>query len=127
MEGLFFVHTKKELGAVPLDWIGCQDMQYPLPPSDLLLLIRWPGIYRKRSSIRTDLDAFSEVEAYALMASGYLMTKKEFELLQEQHLKAGDTDTWSGYDIYAPCGDWPFRPLEALLDEAGRGQTTRRS
>ena len=30
LEGLFFVHTKKELGAVPLDWIGCQDMQSPI-------------------------------------------------------------------------------------------------
>ena len=28
------------------------------------------------AAIRTDLDAFGDREAYALMASGYLMTKK---------------------------------------------------
>jgi predicted acylesterase/phospholipase RssA len=116
LEGLFFVHTKKELEAVPLDWIGCQDMQSPMPLSDYLTSYNVArDLQEKIAAIRTDLDAFSEVEAYALMASGYLMTKKEFELLQEQHRKAGNPGTWSGYDIDAPCGNWPFRPLEALL------------
>ena len=30
------------------------------------------------ASVRTDLDSFSDVEAYALMLSGYRMTESEF-------------------------------------------------
>ena len=75
-------------------------------------------LQEKIAAIRTDLDVFSEVEAFALMASGYRMTKREFDLLQEQHSKAGSPGTWSGYEIDAPSGDWPFRPLEQLLGSA---------
>ena len=75
-------------------------------------------LQEKIAAIRTDLDAFSEVEAFALMASGYRMTKREFDLLQEQHSKAGNPGTWSGYEIDAPSGDWPFRPLEQLFGSA---------
>jgi hypothetical protein len=32
-------------------------------------------VQRRLAAIRTDLDSFSEVEAYALMTSGYLMTR----------------------------------------------------
>lgn len=116
LEGLFFVHTKKELGSVPLDWIGCQDPQSPMPPRDHLTSYDVAlDLQEKIAAIRTDLDAFSEVEAYALMASGYLMTKREFNLLQEQHQKAGNPGTWGGYYIDAPSGEWPFRALEPLL------------
>ena len=116
LDGLFFVHTRKELEAAPLDWINCQDPQSPAGPEDSLTSY---GIDRelqdKIAGIRTDLDAFTEVEAYALMASGYLITKREFQLLQEQHCKDGNTSTWGGYEIDAAGVDWPFRPLEPLL------------
>lgn len=69
----------------------------------------------KIAGVRTDLDSFTEVEAYALMASGYLMTQREFELLQEQHAKDGKPGTWGGYDVHAPGGEWRFRALEPIL------------
>ncbi|MFZ2405357.1 MAG: pYEATS domain-containing protein [Methylobacter sp.] len=116
LQGLFFVHTKKELESATLDCINCTNPQSPSPlPDHLTSYDVARDLQEKIAAIRTDLDAFSEVEAYALMASGYLMTKREFNLLQEQHQKAGNPGTWGGYDIDAPCGDWPFSPLEPLL------------
>ncbi|HNA70304.1 MAG TPA: hypothetical protein PK473_04645, partial [Nitrosomonas sp.] len=116
LDGLFFVHTKKELESQPLDWINCQD---PRTPAHLQDPKTSYGIDRelqkKIAGIRTDLDAFTEVEAYAIMASGYRIAKREFELLQNQYQKEGHTDHWGGYDIDAPGTDWPFRKLEPIM------------
>jgi hypothetical protein len=68
------------------------------------------------SELRTDLDAFSEVEAYALMASGYLMARRELEVLQQGHLKDGRPGSWGDYDLdAASLTDWPFSPLIPML------------
>ena len=67
------------------------------------------------AGIRTDLDSFSELEAYALMTSGYLMTKRELGELQERHAREGAAGTWGGYRIEAPSKAWPFSPLIQLL------------
>lgn len=116
LEGLFFVHTKKELASAPLDWVNCQD---PTPPLSADGDRTSYGVDRdlqaKIAGIRTDLDSFTEVEAYALMASGYLMTRREFELLQEQHAKDGKPGAWGGYDIHDPGGEWSFGALEPIL------------
>ena len=116
LDGLFFVHTRKELETTPLDWINCQDPQPPVHGQNSLTSY---GIDRelqeKIAGIRTDLDAFTEIEAYALMASGYRITRREFEILQEQHRQSGKPGTWGGYDIDATGVEWPFRPLEPLL------------
>jgi len=117
LEGLFFVHTRKELETESLDWITHSNQHKTLKiEKDSLTSY---GIDRelqeKIANMRTDLDAFTEVEAYALMASGYQITKREFELLQEQHCKEGNPETWGGYDIYAKGVDWPFSPLQLLL------------
>jgi predicted acylesterase/phospholipase RssA len=117
LDGLFFVHTRKELEAQPLDWINSRDPHPPAPAKNNQTSY---GIDRelqeKIAAMRTDLDAFTEVEAYALMASGYRITQREFELLQEQHRKDGKPGTWGGYDIDAAGVDWLFRPLEPLME-----------
>ncbi len=117
LDGLFFVHTRKELETESLDWIS-RSIQHKTPKIDKDSLTSY-GIDRelqeKIATMRTDLDAFTEVEAYALMASGYQITKREFELLQEQHHKEGSPGSWGGYDIKAVGVDWPFRPLLPLL------------
>lgn len=116
LNGLFFVHAKKELETVPLDWINCPDPQLPAKLADSVTSYGVDReLQKKIAGIRTDLDAFTEVEAYALMASGYRITKREFEVLQEQHRKGGNPGTWGGYDIDAAGVEWPFRPLEPLL------------
>lgn len=116
LDGLFFVHTKKELESQPLDWINCQDPRVPVQPQDSKTSYGIDRKLQKRiASIRTDLDTFTEVEAYAIMASGYRIAKREFELLQAQYQKEGHIDNWGGYDIDAPETDWPFRKLEPIM------------
>src|SRR5262249_14870085 len=71
LEGLFFVHLKKELTVVPLDWIDCKDpARVPLRSLATTSYGIDRDIQRHLAGIRTDLDSFTEVEAYALMASG---------------------------------------------------------
>jgi predicted acylesterase/phospholipase RssA len=89
LRGLMFIHLKKDLQAPPVDWIDCEDPfdeftraeYYDLSDPNSLELTRY-GILKKAqlrlSSIRTDLDSFSDVEAYALMTSAYRMTEFEF-------------------------------------------------
>ena len=45
-----------------------------------------PRVQEKLSKMRTDLDAFTEVEAYSLMRDGYLMSHEDLnQLRQESH------------------------------------------
>lgn len=85
LKGLMFLHLKKDLDADPIDWRECQD---PHEASDEARPIARRGvltsyglqkpIQRLISAIRTDLDSFTEVEAFALMTSGYRQAQAEF-------------------------------------------------
>src|SRR5262249_2125828 len=75
---LFFVHLKSELPADDVDWVNCEDPT-PARPREPATYGVDHQIQRYLSGIRTDLDSFSEVEASALMASGYLMASTELE------------------------------------------------
>ncbi|MBF0519332.1 MAG: patatin-like phospholipase family protein [Nitrospirae bacterium] len=76
LQGLLFLHLKKELDADSVDWIGCEIPTEKKLKSPLTSY----GINREcqeyLANIRTDLDYFSDVEAHCLMTSGYLMTEK---------------------------------------------------
>jgi predicted acylesterase/phospholipase RssA len=86
LRGLMFLHLKKDLDADPIDWVGCQD---PFDASDESRPVERRGaltsygirkdVQALLAAIRTDLDAFSDTEAYALMTSGYLMAEHEFK------------------------------------------------
>ena len=88
IKGLMFVHLRKGLTDKPLDWIYCED---PHEASDSASAFYEKGVLTKYNirkdvqkllaSIRTDLDAFNDAEAFALMYSGYQMT--EYEHLQK--------------------------------------------
>ncbi|MGH1480061.1 MAG: patatin-like phospholipase family protein [Geminicoccales bacterium] len=54
--------------------------------------------------MRTDLDAFSDTEALALMADGYLLTKRNFEELEQKRM------SWIDGPAYPSIG-WRFSPL----------------
>lgn len=85
LRGLMFVHLKSDLDVDPVDWLDCQD---PFDASDDARPIfrRGPltryGIAKKiqgqLAAVRTDLDSFSEAEAFALMTSGYRQTEQAF-------------------------------------------------
>jgi hypothetical protein len=76
-----------------------------------------PKLQRLIAGIRTDLDAFSEVEAYSLMYAGYVMTEHQFKTLQKKHERDGQKGTWGGFQVNAPRGNWNFlnREFESLL------------
>lgn len=83
--GLMFVHLKKDLDVDPVDWIGCEDPHQASEdarPVDRRGHLTSYGIHKEvqnsLAAIRTDLDSFSDLEAYALMTSGYRMTEHEF-------------------------------------------------
>jgi predicted acylesterase/phospholipase RssA len=85
LRNLMFVHLKKDLDVNPVDWVDCQD---PVDATDEARPIHKRGILTNYgilkeiqealADIRTDLDSFSDKEAFALMTSGYRMTEHEF-------------------------------------------------
>lgn len=85
LRGFMFVHLKDDLDVDPIDWIGCLD---PFNASDDSRpayrrgpLTRYgiaKDIQELLAGVRTDLDSFSDVEAFALMTSAYRMTEHEF-------------------------------------------------
>jgi len=71
-DNLKFMHMKKDFPVDSQNWEGCRhSVKVPQTKKDLPYGIALE-IQEKISEIRTDLDSFSEVEAYALMTSGYL-------------------------------------------------------
>jgi predicted acylesterase/phospholipase RssA len=127
LQGLFFIHLKKDLEVAPLDWIRCQDPT--LPPAVSTSTTPYgidKTLQRQLAAIRTDLDSFTEVEAYSLMLSGYLMTEHEFKRLQEEHLAAGERGTWGDYWIDAPRERWPFLRLKEIARQAPDSSDARR-
>jgi predicted acylesterase/phospholipase RssA len=83
---LVFLHLKKDLEVSPKDWIGCQeppDMSDEARPVERHRSFTGYGILtaiqEKIAAIRTDLDSFSDKEAFALMTSGYRMAEVEIE------------------------------------------------
>ena len=105
---LVYLHLKKDLEIDPKDWIDCKE------PHDMLNTTRPvngsnsdtsygipKGIQEKIAGIRTDLDSFSDKEAFALMTSGYRMAELEFE----RHFETLSTDS-------DDPPNWPFLKVE---------------
>jgi predicted acylesterase/phospholipase RssA len=111
LRGLMVVHLRKGLWAEPVDWEGCQE---PYDPRDDELprdVANRPSAYgidrdvqRALAQLRTDLDAFSDDEAYALMATGYRMTAHELEGVVTDVV--GPAPTAAG---------WPFESMLARI------------
>lgn len=74
LKDLMFVHLRQDLDAQVVRPIGLESDQAPQAPP----LTRYgipPQVQRLIATLRTDLDSFSDTEAYALMLSGYRMTE----------------------------------------------------
>jgi len=104
LNGFMFVHMKKDLETPPVDWPGCPDPSPPPGNDPVLPYGIQRHVQRKLAAIRTDLDSFSELEANALMCSGYLTT--------EQALKAPILGFAPAPQPRAP---WRFLALEPML------------
>ncbi len=108
LRGFMFVHLKSDLDVDPIDWVDCED---PFDASDDARPIYRRGpltnygvskkIQRQLAAIRTDLDSFSDVEAYTLMTSGYRVTEQAF-----------DKKCVEGFDEPAKPEAWKFLEVE---------------
>lgn len=126
LKGAMFIHLMQDLDVVPIDWVGCDEplecsgqddeplTEYGIPKQAQELL----------AGIRTDLDSFSEVEAYALMTSGYRMTEHYLPRVEvlPTHERA-DTD-WDFLKIErvlrdTKTSDASYRRLMQLLSSGG--------
>lgn len=109
LKGLMFVHLKKDLEIAPVDWIDCQEPSQRIATRPLTSYGVQRHVQRQLSAIRTDLDSFSEVEAYALMTSGYLMIE---EALRNPIL---------GFPISERTREeWRFLRIEPLMKDANQ-------
>lgn len=88
LKGMLFVHLKQGLSApvVPLQ-------SEPEPQTGVTDYGIDRDVQAGLAALRTDLDAFTEVEAYSLMVSGYLHTVGEFGKLNTN---------WCRFDVNAP-------------------------
>jgi predicted acylesterase/phospholipase RssA len=85
LKGFMFLHLKKDLHADPVDWRDCQD---PFKAADDAIPAASRGtatpyfvprdVQGLLAAMRTDLDSFTEVEAFSLMSSGYAMAEANF-------------------------------------------------
>ena len=106
IKGMMFVHLKKGLEAETVDAAGYLDPlaavcpTSPLERDDRTAYGITLEAQRRLAAIRTDLDSFTEVEAFALMTSGYRMTELELD-----YLAFLDTDD-------GPREEWPFLAIE---------------
>jgi predicted acylesterase/phospholipase RssA len=102
---LCFFHMKEGLPQPELTWLGGADKQgQGVPPPPLTACGVAPSTQNLLARIRTDLDAFSEVEAHALMADGYLIAR--------QRLDDGLCADFGAASAAAPAHAWRF--LDAL-------------
>lgn len=113
LRGFMFVHLKQDLPGEQIAWRECPSH---LRESDFIAP-RHLGhdatgyhvavdIERKLAAIRTDLDSFNDLEACALMASGYRMTEAQF---------AGESPRVQGFDAPQAQGTWRFLAVEEAM------------
>lgn len=117
LRGLPFVHLKQGLRGSGVPWDMCPPEQRD---SDLVPESRHRdrtdygvdlGIQRRLAAVRTDLDSFSDAEAYALMASGYRMTA---DRLSGSLPDAGPI---------VKRGEWTFQQIAQELEPEGASRS----
>lgn len=111
IKGLLFLHLKHGLSTRDVDWIGCDDKKQSPTTSaandDLTVYGVSEELQQSISAIRTDLDSFCDIEAFALMASGLKMVRESF---------ASDAPAVRGFATAPTRHAWPFLdPIEASL------------
>jgi hypothetical protein len=114
------MHLKKDLESDPVDWLGCQDPSPPIRHVPLTTYGIQKHVQRRLAAIRTDLDSFSDTEAYALMLDGYRMLDRELQ--------------WGALDVALGAlqhnsgtgSGWRFLAADAALRDPDRRSRTMR-
>ena len=115
LDGLLFVHLRQglDIRRVPPISDKPATAQSGVEASSRTDYCVDKGIQRLLSQIRTDLDSFTEVEADALMLSGYQAAGKQIEECQK---KLPPGERWGGFDTSAYGNDdWPFLGIAAYI------------
>ncbi|MDQ6704684.1 MAG: patatin-like phospholipase family protein, partial [Acidobacteriota bacterium] len=118
IRGLMFVHLTKDLDGADIAWNGNVP---PSEPPDVRRESRDPlrtnynvlrSVQRALAKLRTDLDAFTDTEAAALMLCGYRMTALEFpRCIQDFRIAESD-----------PLEKWTFHELSETMTNSGRNE-----
>jgi predicted acylesterase/phospholipase RssA len=88
IDAVHFLHLKKDLVQPQKTWIGgTVQKQQPAGKPDITLYDVDRNVQTLLARMRTDLDSFSEVEAFSLMCDAYLMTDKQLpeSLVKDTH------------------------------------------
>lgn len=101
---LSIVHLKNGLAQLPVNWINCTDVNrsilYDKEIEDENALLKY-GVMKKiqkgLSEVRTDLDSFNDLEAYALMYSGYQ------QMMHESNSVNLKRENWNFLKIAESC------------------------
>jgi hypothetical protein len=83
LKGFAYMHLKQGLEGEALNWAGADEPEKE--PADKAATTFYgirKDIQALLAGVRTDLDSFSDLEAYALMASGYLAAEQALSKLQ---------------------------------------------
>jgi predicted acylesterase/phospholipase RssA len=119
LKGLLFLHLKKDLKVLDKDWISC-DNPKELSEQELRKIYNelteynvMKSVQRKIADIRTDLDSFSTVEAFALMASGLKMMRTGFQREIQ------------GFQTHSNRHAWKFLAIDPFLVSSGESEAGR--
>ncbi|MBS1510068.1 MAG: patatin-like phospholipase family protein [Bacteroidetes bacterium] len=137
VKNLLIVHLKSDLHKPPQNWIYCEDpprtiidTNNAVDNKDLTSYGILLDSQQLLSEIRTDLDAFSEMEAYGLMLSGYKQTMNKLRNTNfytapatTANTETGDAANKSDTAADANAGDtptWKFLAAEEFYTDKAK-------
>jgi len=100
LRGLLFLHLKQGLEVEPRDWVDCDDPKESshdvlrMQSADLTEFQVLKRVQAKLAGIRTDLDSFTDAEAFALMTSGCNMVRTYLDKQINGFSEPQDTHDW---------------------------------
>jgi predicted acylesterase/phospholipase RssA len=116
-EKIAFMHLRKGLGVQEIPWIDNTNAPSgpvrSLPPTSKQFGVD-PEVQDLLSQVRTDLDAFSEVEAYSLILDGYLMSSAELKAFQS-HAGYGAPEAEKPAPLPQAAG-WKFLSIASKIN-----------
>ena len=110
-----FISLREGLGIQQIGWFDKNNIQAPdilIPPSSQDFGVD-PRVQDSLSKMRTDLDAFTEVEAYSLMLDAYLMSKMELDNYKKT---VNCSDIQNSVSRFSNK-DWAFLGIEKWMRE----------
>lgn len=110
-----FISLREGLGIQQIGWFDKNNIQAPdilIPPSSQDFGVD-TRVQDSLSKMRTDLDAFTEVEAYSLMLDAYLMSKMELDNFKKT---VNCSDIQNSVSRFSNK-DWAFLGIEKWMRE----------